>query len=63
VIEEINLSGRPSCRCLFLALASNWGYPEVEVLRVCVFLREAHELCLHWTYLAMCCSQMAADSS
>lgn len=63
VIEEINLSERPSCRRLFLALASDWGYAKLEVLRARVFLCKTHELCLHWTYLAICSSQMAIDST
>lgn len=62
VIEEINLSEKPSCRCLFLALASDWGDTKLEVLRGCVFLRETYELCLHLIYLAMCYPQVAIDS-
>lgn len=47
VIEEINLSKRPSCSHLFLALTTDWGYTEMEMLRT--FICETYELCLHWT--------------
>lgn len=61
VIEEVNLSKKPSCSHLFLTLTTDWGYTKMDMLRT--FICETYQLCLHystcpcgiftWQYIAL----------